>query len=97
MAYIIAVASGLIGASVGLISASIFAVILRRIENNNPSRAVGELTALIGIILSGGAADYVLFDIILQTGGIMFYMIGFSIIFLPLGLLVYKSWMGKHD
>jgi hypothetical protein len=87
------VASCLIGAVVGLLSVAIFAVILRRKEQNRPTEAIMLLTSLIGTVLGAGAADYIIFDILLQQNAIGFYLIGLATWFLPLGLWVFIDWM----
>ena len=86
-------ASLLIGSVIGLISAAIFAVILRRIETEKPSEAIRALIQLIGIVLGSGLGDFVVFDFILKSGGaLQYYMIGLASLFLPLGILVFIDW-----
>ena len=78
---------------VGLISVTLFALVLRRIEQKNPSEAVGVLKWLIGLVLGGGMADYVIFDFLLESeGALAFYLIGLATLFLPLGLLTFFDW-----
>jgi len=87
------IGSTLIGAVVGLIAVTIFAVILRGIEKNSPSEAITALKWLIFTVLGGGASDYLVFDVMLKTGGaIVFYLAGLSMVFLSLGFLIFFDW-----
>jgi len=88
----ISLASSLIGAVVGLVAVSIFAVTLRRIEEKEPKEAVITLIKLISIVLGGGLTDFVVFDVIVQENGLVYYMIGLAVVFLPLGLWVFLDW-----
>ncbi len=85
-------ASFLIGAAVGLISVTIFAVILRRLEERNSKEAVRTLTKLIYVILGAGLTDYVIFDVIIKCGALEYYIMGFTVVFLSLGFLVFFDW-----
>jgi|SRR5215471_10064496 len=82
-----------LGAVIGLIAATIFAVILRRIENKQPQDAIDGLYKLIYLVCGAGLADYVAFDFILNAGAIVFYLGGLSIVFLPCAGVVFVSWM----
>ncbi len=89
----IAIASLSLGAVMGLICVAIFAVILRRISQKNPSEALKALWKLSSFALGGWGADYVLFDRILSAGGAwQYYLLGFAIVFLPLGVWVFVDW-----
>jgi hypothetical protein len=89
-------ASFLIGSVIGLICVTIFAVILRNIAGKNPYYAVRALIKLIKITLGGALTDFVIFEVIFRTkGAIKCYLIGFAIVFLSLGLWIFKAWVKK--
>ena len=88
-------ASFLMGTVVGLIAVTIFAVILRRLEERYPKEAFTKLVMLIGLVLGGGTTDYLVFDWILKSSGVTFYIVGISAVFLPLGMWNYLEWMRK--
>lgn len=81
-------ASGAIGVVVGLISASILAVILRRVARDQPLEAIKALVRLVGLVLGAGLADYAVFDYILKAGTISFYMDGLATGFIPFAIVV---------
>jgi len=80
------IVSALIGAVVGLIAVAIFTAILKREERPYPKDTTKKLWALIGLVLGSPAADYAIFDFILQANGLFYYLGGFAVIFLPFGL-----------
>lgn len=88
----IPLASLLIGAVVGLIAASMFTVILKRNAEQKSSEVQRGLRALITTVLGGGLADYVVFDLVLKSGSITYYMVGFAVVFLVLGGWSYVEW-----
>jgi hypothetical protein len=81
-----------VGVVIGLIAVAIFAVILRRIEARHPEQAIRSLVRLAGLCLGGGLSDFVVFDLILKGGGTSFYLLGFSMAFIPLGLIIFLDW-----
>ena len=86
-------ASIALGAVIGLIAVSYFAVILRRIEKNNPKQALKSFSLLITIVLGGGLTDFVIFDVIVNTSNaIWYYLVGLAMVFLPLGIMVFIDW-----
>ncbi len=93
------VASALVGAVVGLISVTIFAVVLRRISDKQPSAAIKALIKLMSIVLLGGIAnrgiaEYAVYSKILSSDeALAYYLVGFSVVFLVLGSLVLISWL----
>ena len=91
------IASMTVGAVVGLISVTIFAVILRRIERSQPSEAVKALRRLIYLVLGAGLIDYAAFDAILKANAIFFYLFGLGFTFIPLGLITFASWTLRGD
>jgi len=73
---------------------AIFAVILRGVSDKKPKDAIKSLTALIGTVLGGGLADYVVFVRLLSTNeALAYYVIGLAGVFLPLGLIVFFDWL----
>ena len=90
----IRLASSLVGGVVGLISVSIFAVILRRLAMEKASEAIKALTRLIGIVLGSGMADYAVFEVIMKSNnGLLYYILGLAIVFLPFGFVVFIDWI----
>ena len=87
------IASTAIGAVIGLISVTMLAVILRRIERTQPLEAIKALRNLIAVALGAGLADYAVFDFILKAGALSFYLDGFAVIFLPLGIITVILWL----
>jgi hypothetical protein len=85
-------ASCAIGVVVGLISGSIFAVILRRVERKQPLEAIKALFRLAGFVLGAGFADYAIFDFILKADTIYFYMDGLAIAFIPFAIVTLVLW-----
>jgi hypothetical protein len=87
------ITSFLFGGIIGFICAAIFAVILRRLEESNRGEVKKLLALEIFLIVGGGLADFVIFDLIIRSNfGIVSYLWGFSCIFLPLGLLTFLDW-----
>lgn len=92
------VASFLLGAVVGLICVAIFAINLRGLATKKAKDAIKLLTALVGTVLGGGAANYLAFRQILSTSGAMvFYLIGLSVLFLPFGISELLKWLRVQD
>ena len=86
--------SSLIGGVVGLVSVSIFAVILRRLAMEKSEEAIKALKRLIGAVLVSGLAGFAVFTFIVESSnGLQYYMLGFAIVFLPLGLVVSIDWV----
>lgn len=82
-----------LGAVVGLIAAAIFAVILRRHEQEPRERTISALWRLSALALGGGMGDYVIFDYLMKANGaLVYYVSGFSIVFLVLGIAIYFDW-----
>ncbi len=80
-----------------MISVTIFAVILRRLEEKKPREAVRALKSLIPVMLGGGLTDYIIFYLIIKTSGaLVYYIFGFSLVFLLLGFLVFLDWRKKY-
>lgn len=77
------------------IAASIFAVILRRIEKSHPRDAINSLYALIALALGVGVADYTIFDLILENGAIFYYLFGFAWTFIVLALPIFIDWIWR--
>jgi len=75
-----------------MIAVSIFAVIIRRIAQNQPKDALKAFRRLIYLVLGAGLADYVIFDAIMEANALFFYMDGLAIIFLPLAMVTFISW-----
>lgn len=92
---VVQIASVALGAVVGLIAVAIFALILRRIEKSKPRDAIKSLYELIGLALGGGIVDYAIFDRILESGAIFYYVIGFAGTFLVLGLAIFIDWLRR--
>ena len=82
-----------IGAVVGLISATNFAIILRRMEQDDPDGARKALIQLLVTVLGSGLGDFIVFDIILGNGVVQYYMLGAAALFLPLAIWVFIRWM----
>ena len=92
----IEIASFLLGAVIGLIAVSIFAVILKRYGKRNAAEAIEALKKLTYLVLGGGTGDFVVFDLMLKSGGaIVFYVLGFAATFLLFGVPVYLDWRRK--
>jgi hypothetical protein len=87
--------SFLLGAVVGLVGVSIFAVILRRVEKSKPKNAINYLYGLIAFVLGAGMSDYLIFDLIFQSGAIVYYGLGLAVVFLTFGLWVFIDWMRR--
>lgn len=86
-------ASFLTGAVIGVISAAIFAVIVKEIAAENPKQAIKALRRLAYFVLGGGLADYAIFDYVLKSDGtLQYYMIGLASAFLLLALLIIIDW-----
>ncbi len=81
--------SGLIGAAVGLIALAIFTFILQRRSELQAPEATKQLHLLIYTVLGAGLSDYVIFDYMLSSGTIVYYLLGFGIVFFPFGVLVF--------
>ncbi len=91
--WVAVLASFSIGLAVGLITVSIFGVILRRVEEKNPLGAIKQLGLLGSYILGVGGVDYFFFDYMGQiNGAIAFYFCGVGIMFLACGIPIYIEW-----
>ena len=87
-------ASLLVGVCVGIVSVFILAVTLRGIEESNQT-AINNLYALIYLLLGSGVGDYVIFDLMLRSNAIDFYMIGVSGSFIVLAVPVFIDFRRK--
>jgi uncharacterized membrane protein len=85
------VASALIGVVVGFIGATIFGIILRRISESQPGEAIKQLYRLISLFVGVGFGDYVIFNYILSSGAIVYYMLGATVTFLSIAVPVFFS------
>ena len=85
-------ASLLLGGAVALVAVAIFAIVLRRLEESKPGDAIKRLYELVGLVLGAGLTDHILFDYMLQSHAIEYYISGFSAVFLILGLVVFFDW-----
>lgn len=85
------------GFFVGVIAVTIFAVVLKRIEDNNPQGAIRTLTTLIGTSLGGGGSDFAVANVFLHQNGIPFYVMGFTALFLALGLPILFQWLRRQS
>lgn len=89
------IASVLIGAVVGLIAATIFGVVLSKFSEKDSKQAIQALYKLVGLSLGAGVADYLVFDYIFRAGALPYYLIGFAVMFLILGIITWVAWWKK--
>jgi hypothetical protein len=85
-----------LGAVVGLIAVSIFAVILIGLDQNNTRQTVKALKRLATWSAGGAISDTIFFDYILEQHAIVFYMTGYVLMFLVAGSPVFFSWVKRR-
>ena len=81
-----------LGLIIGLVCAAIFALILHRIADSDPQGAITHLRQLLVTILGGGLSDYAIFDFLLRSGAITYYVAGFIVSFLPFSAIAFVEW-----
>lgn len=88
-------ASLLIGAVIGVLAFAIFYIILLRLSEKQPQEAIKHLYKLIGLPVGGGLGDYAIFDRMLSSGSIAYYMQGLAVTFLVLAIWFFVPWRRK--
>jgi hypothetical protein len=87
------IASGFVGAAIGLIAVAMFAVSLKLHTTSKLKEVVQALGGVAKIALGGGVGDYLVFKFIINSDSLLCYLIGLTIIFLTFGLYIFVEFL----